>query len=418
MVKLSQQLIEARGKGLDYRQILNLNIWGTDLDDISIFTEMPLLEILSLSLNQVTTLQGLRNCHNLKELYLRKNLIADISELNYLKGAKNLKTFWLLENPCADTLGDNYRRSVIKHLPQLRFLDGVAITDAELESALNDEPPMPPMPPRAEPRGPPPEEVNPIPRRASNKNRREENKKEREQEKLDKEIDRKRTANSSCHVEKSRRASPPAPLEISRPVVQERPPSGNGDGNHMEQQSEPTMPMQPMQPMPQAAQGPQTIHVQHGPLAHQMPQVSQVSQMAQMPSMQQLTMQPSTSQSAAASRSFWSGSPGPDFSQNDRYMEQMNYQRSHDPMSSNFMGGCRQEEMEKMHYQAANSMMFPMNNAASPNHREHYGRSGPVRSNVNILSSIRYLIRELDPASLVVLGQAIHEQMAKMLPSD
>ncbi|XP_068159791.1 uncharacterized protein F09G8.5-like [Drosophila tropicalis] len=408
MVKLSQQLIESRGKGLDYRQILNLNIWGTDLDDISIFMEMPLLEVLSLSLNQVTTLQGLRNCLNLKELYLRKNLIEDVDELNYLKEAKNLRTFWLLENPCVEILGDNYRRAVIRRLPQLKFLDGEAITDAELRSALSEGPQKPE---RDEPRGPPPEAPNPIPKRAAIKNRREELKKEREQEpQMGHDADRKRPA-------KTRRASPPAPLEMSRPVVQERRPiADSGDGNHIEQQNEQTMPMQAMQPMPHVAQatGPQTIHCQQGTLAQQMPQVNQISQMGQMPSMQQMQMQQMPMQaSSAASRSFWSESPGPDFSQNDRYMEQMNYQRSHDPMSSNFMGGCRQEEMEKMHYQAANSMMFPMNRV------EHFAmRNGPVRSNVNILSSIRCLIRELDTASLVVLSQAIHEQMAKMLPTD
>jgi Leucine-rich repeat (LRR) protein len=42
------------------------------------------VEILSLSLNKITTLRDFANCPKLTELYLRKNLIADLGEIKYL----------------------------------------------------------------------------------------------------------------------------------------------------------------------------------------------------------------------------------------------------------------------------------------------------------------------------------------------
>jgi Leucine-rich repeat (LRR) protein len=39
---------------------------------------MNALEVLSLSVNNISTLRDVQNCYNLKELYLRKNTISDI----------------------------------------------------------------------------------------------------------------------------------------------------------------------------------------------------------------------------------------------------------------------------------------------------------------------------------------------------
>jgi Leucine-rich repeat (LRR) protein len=58
--------------------IKNLNLWGNDLDDITIVQQMNALEVLSLSVNNISTLRDISYCNNLKELYLRKNTIVDI----------------------------------------------------------------------------------------------------------------------------------------------------------------------------------------------------------------------------------------------------------------------------------------------------------------------------------------------------
>ena len=57
----------------------------------------------------------------LRELYLRKNKIEELVEVEYLKELKNLKVLWLAGNPCADV--ENYRLRVISFLDGLTKLD-------------------------------------------------------------------------------------------------------------------------------------------------------------------------------------------------------------------------------------------------------------------------------------------------------
>ncbi|KAK5985535.1 hypothetical protein GCK32_020084 [Trichostrongylus colubriformis] len=79
------------------------------------------IEVLSLSVNRVETLQPLRNCTRLVELYLRKNNIQSLTELEYLKDLRNLRVLWIDENPC--TRSGDYRHRVLRILPQLTKLD-------------------------------------------------------------------------------------------------------------------------------------------------------------------------------------------------------------------------------------------------------------------------------------------------------
>lgn len=52
---------------------------------MSILKELKNVEVLSLSVNKISSLYDFQFCKNLKELYLRKNLINDLSEIYYLK---------------------------------------------------------------------------------------------------------------------------------------------------------------------------------------------------------------------------------------------------------------------------------------------------------------------------------------------
>jgi len=56
-------------------KIYKLNLWGNELEDLSILSEMPNVEIVSLSLNKISSLRDFSSCHKLSELYLRKNNI-------------------------------------------------------------------------------------------------------------------------------------------------------------------------------------------------------------------------------------------------------------------------------------------------------------------------------------------------------
>ena len=131
--KLSRELIAQKVKSDRIESIRNLNLWGSNIEDISIIEEMPSLEIVSLSVNKIRTLRPFANLQNLKELYLRRNLIANLNEIKYLTDCHNLSVLWLSENPICDN--PNYRAVVICVLPQLQKLDDVAITDEERDRA-------------------------------------------------------------------------------------------------------------------------------------------------------------------------------------------------------------------------------------------------------------------------------------------
>jgi Leucine-rich repeat (LRR) protein len=59
--------------------VRSLNLWGQGLSDLSIVTKMPNIEVLSLSVNKITSLAAFANCTRLQELYLRKNEVLNHS---------------------------------------------------------------------------------------------------------------------------------------------------------------------------------------------------------------------------------------------------------------------------------------------------------------------------------------------------
>lgn len=110
-----------------------MNLWGNDLDDISIIKEMPNIEICSLSLNKIFTLKDFAYCKKLTELYLRKNLVTDLQEIKYLTHCPSLKVLWLWDNPIAEH--KFYRPYIIKLLPNLIKLDNNGVTPEERAEA-------------------------------------------------------------------------------------------------------------------------------------------------------------------------------------------------------------------------------------------------------------------------------------------
>ena len=98
--KLTEEMIKDKCANVDdISSLIDLNFWASDLEDVSILSEMPNVETVSLSLNKITSLQYFRSCSNLKELFLRKNKIDNLREINYLKNLPNLKVLWLWDNP-------------------------------------------------------------------------------------------------------------------------------------------------------------------------------------------------------------------------------------------------------------------------------------------------------------------------------
>ncbi|XP_036443058.1 cilia and flagella associated protein 410 [Colossoma macropomum] len=135
-MKLTRKLVLARAKASDLDSVKKLNCWGCNLTDISIFSEIPNIEVLTLSANKISSLEHISNCQNLTELYLRRNDIQNLSELGHLKNLACLKVLWLAENPCCEPDPVKYRLTVLKNLPGLHKLDNQVVTEEELALAL------------------------------------------------------------------------------------------------------------------------------------------------------------------------------------------------------------------------------------------------------------------------------------------
>lgn len=112
--QLTLELIAFKTKTNQLDRIKNLNLVGNDISNIAICAEMNALEVLSLSVNNITSLEPLQHCTSLRELYIRRNQIDSLSELENLQELPNLRTLWLDENPVAAIPG--YRIATIKML--------------------------------------------------------------------------------------------------------------------------------------------------------------------------------------------------------------------------------------------------------------------------------------------------------------
>ncbi|XP_004602540.1 cilia- and flagella-associated protein 410 isoform X1 [Sorex araneus] len=135
-MKLTRKMVLTRAKASELHSVRKLNCWGSRLTDISICREMPSLEVITLSVNSVSTLEPVSGCRQLSELYVRRNRIGSLSELAHLQGLPRLRVLWLAENPCCGPDPRRYRLTVLRALPRLQRLDNQAVTEEELSRAL------------------------------------------------------------------------------------------------------------------------------------------------------------------------------------------------------------------------------------------------------------------------------------------
>ena len=133
--KLTLELIQSKTKNTKLEQIKSLNLWGNELEDISILSNLPSLEIASLSVNKIKSLEVFKGLKNLKELYLRKNIIEDIKEIENLKNLENLKILSLVDNPVVSL--PNYRKKVLEILPNLIKLDDIPVKNENSNNIKN-----------------------------------------------------------------------------------------------------------------------------------------------------------------------------------------------------------------------------------------------------------------------------------------
>ncbi|XP_038574594.1 cilia and flagella associated protein 410 isoform X1 [Micropterus salmoides] len=135
-MKLTRKLVLGKAKASDLESVKKLNCWGCSLTDISIFSQMANIEVLTLSVNSISSLSPLAGCLSLCELYLRRNKIPSLSELSHLRPLTRLRVLWLAENPCCGTNSSQYRLTVLRCLPRLQKLDNQVVTEDEIALAL------------------------------------------------------------------------------------------------------------------------------------------------------------------------------------------------------------------------------------------------------------------------------------------
>lgn len=68
---LKSELIFAKCKTDNFKLIKHLNLWGNELENVDVVSNMQNLEVLSLSVNQIKNLYHFSFLMKLKELYLR-----------------------------------------------------------------------------------------------------------------------------------------------------------------------------------------------------------------------------------------------------------------------------------------------------------------------------------------------------------
>jgi Leucine-rich repeat (LRR) protein len=90
---------------------------------------MRSLEVLSLSVNNISSLKEIGQCQNLQELYIRRNNVDSFDEIAHLSNLQKLRILWLAENPVAMQPG--YRKFVVKCIPSLQKLDNQDVSYEE-----------------------------------------------------------------------------------------------------------------------------------------------------------------------------------------------------------------------------------------------------------------------------------------------
>ena len=132
MSVLTEKEALSRASTTSLLKIKKLNCWGSDLSDISLVRQMPNLEVLNLSANNIVSLKDIAFCSQLKELYLRKNYIK-LEEIKHLKNLPNLEILWLTGNPCTEEA--SYKETILLNLPSIKKLDSILVTQDDLELA-------------------------------------------------------------------------------------------------------------------------------------------------------------------------------------------------------------------------------------------------------------------------------------------
>ena len=133
---LTKELIKKKHPGKKLEKMKYLNLWGEDIENIDIISEMKSLKLINLSANKISSLKPLENLAQLKEVYLRQNNISDLNQINYLSNCPHLKSLWLTGNPICKN-SDEFLKAITEKLPNLTSLDNKPI--AQIKKDLDNK---------------------------------------------------------------------------------------------------------------------------------------------------------------------------------------------------------------------------------------------------------------------------------------
>ena len=111
---LTKEQIENKYPNKKFEKMKYIDLWGKDLNNIDIISNLKSLRIICLSGNKIISLKPFENLENLKELYLRNNNMTNFEEIDYFKKCQNLKFLWLENGPICENLNE-YRQNIIEN---------------------------------------------------------------------------------------------------------------------------------------------------------------------------------------------------------------------------------------------------------------------------------------------------------------
>ena len=59
---LTREIIVEKCKKDNFKDIKNINLWGSDIDDVQLIRQLANLEVVSLSVNKINTLSHFAHC--------------------------------------------------------------------------------------------------------------------------------------------------------------------------------------------------------------------------------------------------------------------------------------------------------------------------------------------------------------------
>lgn len=133
MSALTAEFILSKTQVSRLDEVRQLDCWCEGFTDVEVLRKLSNVEIVSLGFNHIFSLQPFASCTHLKEIYLRKNAVANLREVTALSALRRLHTLWLKDNPC--TTHPHYRDFVLHCCQRLRHLDEQEITATERAEA-------------------------------------------------------------------------------------------------------------------------------------------------------------------------------------------------------------------------------------------------------------------------------------------